>query len=334
MHASPSVTPALLQHALLLLVRQQGGAPAVAEAATEELQRWRTANETHEQAYRAALRAWQGTEANGLDELVALPPAQVQTKHQAVRRGLVTALGLASLAVTGRWSAGPTGTSRIVATAQGEMHTLSMRDGTRLDIGAMTALRMVETSKVRQVFLATGDARFNVTKDPNRPFLVATAFGRVAVIGTTFSISVTPSSMLVAVAEGMVGVRADRHALYGGLPEPLASGDALVLKQGDAVAVGDNGMGPIGQIAPATVGAWREGWLIFNRDDLLTAVTRWNHYTKDIIRVRESDRHALQNLRITGSFTFADQAAFLEGLPKILAVRVEHQNGFAWISHR
>jgi transmembrane sensor len=339
MSASKFVTSVHIQHALLLLVRQQGGTPAVAHAAAEELQRWRAANDTHEHAYQTALRAWHGIDANELQAHVALPPGQAQHKRQAVRRALVTVLGLAGLAITSRWSSRATGTSNIITTAQAQIRTVRLNDGTRVDIGARTTLRMIETDHVRQVFLASGDTRFSVTKDPLRPFIVTTTFGRVTVIGTEFSVSVTPASMSVAVVEGMVGVRADKRAMLRGVsdgasPDRSMTGDTIRLAPGDAVDVNENGLGTVAHVAPTAVGAWRDGWLIFDREALLTAVARWNSYTQDTIRVRERDRDALHGLHITGSFSFADEAAFLISLPKILPVRVTHQGGYAWIEHR
>lgn len=341
MSAAESVTPAHLHYALLLLARQQGGEPSVANAATEALQRWRTANDLHERAYQKALSAWNGTAASGLQEVVALPRATSDRKRQSMRRGVMLMLGLVSFVITARRLPRQSAASHIMTTAQGEIRTVRLSDGTRVDIGATTTLKLIENEHVRQVYLASGDARFDVVKDASRPFVVSTLFGRVTVIGTEFSVSVTPASMNVAVGEGKVVVRADSRAIFADVdaagptlsPASLTS-EAVLLTQGFTLDVDQNGLHRAMPVEPSAVGAWREGWMIFERVDLMTAVTRWNRYTQDVIRVRPRDAHALQGMRITGSFAFADEATFLESLPKILPVTVTYKDGLAWLGHR
>jgi transmembrane sensor len=81
-----------------------------------------------------------------------------------------------------------------------------------------------------------------------------------------------------------------------------------------------------GQLAPyslnaADVGAWREGWLVFDHTPLTEVVARWNDYLAQPMVL--DDAASLQALRLTGSFKLREPAIFIASLPRSLPVRVQ-----------
>jgi transmembrane sensor len=71
----------------------------------------------------------------------------------------------------------------------------------------------------------------------------------------------------------------------------------------------------------ADVGAWREGWLVFDHTPLTEVVARWNDYLAQPMVL--DDAASLQALRLTGSFKLREPAIFIASLPRSLPVRVQ-----------
>jgi len=320
------VPPALLERALILLARQQGGTSAAARKAATELARWRNESALHEQALLLAQEAWQQTEAPGLRGHIALPSSDT---GQARRRALTAALGVCTLLFTGHWLRPWTGSSQSFSTSRGQIRTELLADGTRVDLAALTSLTARLTSDQRQVSLDQGEARFSVTSDATRPFTVQTQWGTIRVVGTEFSVRSSADATFVEVAEGLVRVQASQSPAAGA-PQ-LEAALSVELRRSDAVRMDKAGLGMITHIDPANVGAWRSGWLIFEGDDLVSAVARWNDYATKPIRIAEQDRAALRKLRLTARFSLGERDAFLKSLPRILPVRVAIQGDQTWV---
>lgn len=324
----PKVSPALLEHALLLIARKHHGGPDVAHDAREELAAWRKKATVHEQAFQIAQRAWGQTDIPELQAHIALPVPQADRTAQRTRRAVVTTLGVSGLVAAGGWWLWPALASRqLIETGRGQVASEVLADGSRVDLGAMTSMKVRLAGDTRRAWLDRGEVRFSVSRNPGRPFLVDTQWGSVRVLGTEFSISLSDRAMQVAVAEGLVSVHAVPHT-FSDYFKTMA---ALQLGQGDAVSASEAGLGSITHIDPSTVGAWRNGWLVFDNTDLLSAIQRWNDYSDVSIGVRTQDQAALARLHITGSFPAREQDVFLKSLPKILPVQVQRQNDQLWV---
>lgn len=303
----------LVEHALSLIGRQQHGTPDQAAAARDELARWRLADPAHAAAVETARHYWQATEASALRGDVALPPDRAAHRSQARRRAL-TLLGLGGLAAAlaggGRWAwLQPTAQFALRA-GHGQQQGLDLPDGSRIDLAAHSAGQVRYHRDRRVCVLQAGEIRVDVRHDPARPFVVETAFGRVEVLGTLFSVSVRDERLRVAVARGRVAVTAGQA--------PPA-----VLEAGEAFAVDRQGTAERSPVRAESVGAWRDGWLVFQAAPLPEVVARWNDYLAQPLRL--ADDAALRSLRLTGSFPLRDPAAFVDGLPRMLPLRAERQ---------
>ncbi|HVR53707.1 MAG TPA: FecR domain-containing protein, partial [Pseudorhodoferax sp.] len=265
MAAEPLASPAhrppprrLVAHALSLIGRQQHGSADESAAARDELARWRQAAPAHAAAFETATRYWQATEAGALRGEVDLPARTDLHQSQARRRAL-TLLGLGGLigvlAAGGRWAWLQPTAQFALRTGQGQQQGLDLPDGSRIDLAANSAGQLRYHRDRRLCRLLAGEMRFDVRRDPRRPFVVETAFGSVEVLGTVFSVSVRDDRLRVAVARGRVAVR---------LPASSSAGTAqAVLEAGQAVEAGPAGLGLPTPVRAESVGAWREGWLVF-----------------------------------------------------------------------
>jgi transmembrane sensor len=93
----------------------------------------------------------------------------------------------------------------------GKRFAIKLSDGTKVNLNAGTSLRypvkFLEGQK-RQVYVESGEAFFNVTKDAKHPFIVSNDKVNVRVLGTQFNISSYPedSSVSTVLVEGSVSL--------------------------------------------------------------------------------------------------------------------------------
>lgn len=75
-------------------------------------------------------------------------------------------------------------------TNAGEMRTITLGDGTRITMNALTTIRVPNhfQKNIRNVELVEGEAYFDVAHDKSAPFIVSTADMEIKVLGTEFNV--------------------------------------------------------------------------------------------------------------------------------------------------
>lgn len=322
--AAPS--HALIEQALLLVGRTHKAGPEAAQAARDELVRWREGSPAQASAIAVAQQLWDGTDGSALKDSMPLPRSQADTvKARRQALGLLGVGGLAAvLAGGGRWYWQQPIYRLALATGHAQQLDRTLPDRSELSLAARTTSTAVLYRDHREIRLEDGEIRFKVAADVDRPFTVVTQWGQVRVLGTSFTVSARDARMRVAVAEGRVGVWPQRH---GGVPVEMSGEPPMVLLAGQAVEVDAQGMGAQTAVQPADVGAWRQGWLVFDNTPLPEALARWNDYLPQALHLGDQPR--LKALRLSGSFPLRDPQAFLQGLPDMLPVRVVRAAGVA-----
>ncbi len=191
------------------------------------------------------------------------------------------------------------------ATAIGQMRTIALEDGTRVDLNTATTLL---AGPSRRVTLENGEALFHVAKDASHPFIVTVGDSHVRVIGTVFDVLHDGSRVAVAVAEGRVGVSS--HGQAGEIR--LLPGDKLV----HSAATGAT---RVEKIDPEQATAWRSGYLIYRNAPLSEVARDLNRYFP--VPIALDDLAAAQ--RFTGVLKLDTQAAMLERIARFLPVKVD-----------
>jgi transmembrane sensor len=113
--------------------------------------------------------------------------------------------------------------SPIYATEIGERRSITLADGSTVDLNARSRLRVEFAKKERRVELLDGQALFQVAKDKNRPFIVSSGNATVRAVGTQFDVYRRTNGTTVTVLEGRVAV----YATAPVEPVPSASSSAL-----------------------------------------------------------------------------------------------------------
>jgi transmembrane sensor len=202
-----------------------------------------------------------------------------------------------------------------ITTAVAQRQTVTLADGSRIELNARTSLQVELTSTERRVRLASGEAFFQVTKDPSRPFTVETPAGSVRVTGTAFNVlAESPAALDVTVTEGTVAVRPSVTA--GGsdtaAPSALTAGDHLSARATTGVSVK-----PISTAALANILAWRQGAVVFDDVPLAEALARFAHYHGRGITASPG----AAQLRISSRFNLDDLDGFFASLSDLHQVR-------------
>lgn len=154
-----------------------------------------------------------------------------------------------------------------LSTLKGETYTISMPDGTLVYLNAASSLTYpisFASSGIRSVKLV-GEAYFEVTKDPTRPFIVQTKNQKVEVLGTHFNINCydDESSIKTTLLEGKVKVFTPKSA------EIIAPGQQTVV-QGENIKV------KTVDIEESV--AWKNSQIIISGQDIpsiMRMISRW-----------------------------------------------------------
>lgn len=99
-------------------------------------------------------------------------------------------------------------------TAIGERRSITLADGSIIDLNARSKVRVKLSKAERDVELIDGQALFEVAKDKARPFIVRSGAAFVRAVGTQFDVYRKKSGTTVTVLEGRVAVFSNPHARY------------------------------------------------------------------------------------------------------------------------
>jgi transmembrane sensor len=100
----------------------------------------------------------------------------------------------------------------LYSTDIGERRSITLADGSTVDLNARSKLRVEFSKNERRVELLDGQALFQVAKDHSRPFIVAGGEATVRAVGTQFDVYRKDSGTTVTVLEGRVAVYSTAHA--------------------------------------------------------------------------------------------------------------------------
>jgi len=290
------------------------------EQCAAELESWLGADPANAVAYYRIEFAWQRTE-----RLAALRPAQrepqsLSSRFRVAFKRSAAVVAIAAVAGTGLYLGTRDPGTQTYATNIGSRKTLSLPDGSQIELNTNTILRMSKADN-RRVWLDRGEAFFQVVHDPKHPFVVDIGQRRITDLGTKFDVRHDDTHLKISVVEGSVS-----------LASKTDGAQSLILTRGDSV-IGNGNVLKVKNTPPQSVTAelgWRRGVLVFDNTTLAEAASEFNRYTANKIVVADS---RAANMRIVGTFPTDGIEGFLDVAQHILKVRVEHRGNQTVISH-
>lgn len=285
------------------------------EADDAELDAWLDASTAHRISYLRLEAAW--SDANRLQALGAgatAPPAPLP------RRSLsrVSSLALAASVLLGAVisvglyiSADPDSYYR---TAVGVIESVPLPDGSTVTLNTDTEVRVALSGNERRVDLARGEALFEVSANPEHPFVVLAGEQRVVAIGTRFSVRRDARGLRVVVTEGKVRVEDAAESAERPFPTELPAG-TLARSNSAGVLVREVSTDELEGFL-----SWRNGFITFRDTPLADAIDEFNRYNARQIDIYDP---TVADIRIGGRFRATNIDAFLSLLEEGFAVRVE-----------
>ncbi|MBG6082952.1 transmembrane sensor [Rubrivivax gelatinosus] len=276
--------------------------------------RWRAAHPEHE-------RAWQAMQ--GFDARLRSVPGEAARRAlqapAATRRRVLRTLGLA-VAVLGSGEAvrrseawGLWAADERCAT--GEVRTLVLPDGTRLQLASASAVDLRYDAGQRLIVLRAGEILVTSAHDAERrPLAVRTRHGLVRALGTRFLVRDLGAASRVAVYEGAVEL------------QPAGGAAGQRLDAGQSARLADDGVTPGGPADEADT-AWTRGLLLADGrrvDELVAQIAR---YRRGVLRCDP----AVGALRVSGVFPLHDPDRALLNLTLALPLRLRRVGGW-WIT--
>ncbi|MFK8020990.1 MAG: FecR domain-containing protein [Pseudomonadales bacterium] len=202
------------------------------------------------------------------------------------------------------------------ATAIGEQRTVTLSDGSKVQLNTNSRLLVQYSADQRTVNLSQGEAYFDVSTDLDKPFIVLVPGGSVTAVGTAFNIEIDSQQTLVTVTEGVIRVEENNNSA---LPP-----HRLTAKINDSVSIHPMlGLERVELSALDAITAWREQNLIFRNASLAEIVAELNRYSEHKIKIADA---SLAYIQLSGVFKLDNPVATLEAIQTTLGLQSKAQD--------
>jgi transmembrane sensor len=199
-----------------------------------------------------------------------------------------------------------------------EQRSVLLSDGSRVDLDALSNVRVSFTSDERTVELLSGQALFRVTKNAKRPFVVRVDGARFRAVGTQFDVNRTIQGTVLTVLEGRVaalGSAAPPRNLFGfvsahratgsdmGSTQPGSPGTGATVDAGQQVTVTRGRITAPQAVDTAAVTGWARRLLVFSATPLAEVAEEFNRFNLRRLVVASPE---LADFRVTGTYQAFD----------------------------
>lgn len=179
------------------------------------------------------------------------------------------------IAYTGKTSDSESPLFNTISTARGNQYMLILSDGTKVWLNAASSMRFPTAFKgnERKVEI-TGEAYFEIAKNPSMPFKVVAGGGEIQVLGTHFNVNAysDESTVKTTLLEGAVAVQKEKSRLL------LSPGQQAKFRPQTASANTEKAISLLKDVDTGHETAWKDGFFWFDNTDLHTLmrqVARW-----------------------------------------------------------
>ena len=191
----------------------------------------------------------------------------------------------------------------VLLVPRGEYFSVQLSDGSKVWLNSETILKYpsVFSGDLREVEF-TGEAYFEIAKDPNRPFVIHTQDQKIEVLGTAFNVTSysDEEKIVTTLVEGKVELE-------------MTSGEKVILEPNEqSVLYKSNGIISKSTVNVESYVSWRHGVMYFEQlelEELLSRVSRW--YDLEI----RFENQEMKSKKFTGEIArYEEVTQFLEML--------------------
>jgi len=323
------------------LIRLDGDAP-LSEDEVKALREWSGRSSAHRAELKRLSKFWNS--ANVLTQL-SVPLQRPRRKldlsgwwsdsSAPTRVAAKLAIACIPIALATWWWMPHIARNGVYATSIGQQQTLSLADGSFVQINTDSQVQVDYSDHFRKIWLLRGEAFFTVAPNAQKPFEVFAAGGVVRAVGTTFAVHLQGSNMDVTVTNGQVNVMPDIPSGEAASTEVHALTSRLVsLKAGQAAT-----FSAIRFNAPVAADkqqltepelkrrlSWHEGYLVFSGQQLDAVIAEVNRYSPVALELADA---SLATVSIGGRFKVGDLDAVCDVLQSnfgIQSVRIDDRH--------
>jgi transmembrane sensor len=209
----------------------------------------------------------------------------------------------------------------VYTTGPGELRSVTLVDGSELSLASGTRLRVKFDDDLRKIVLTRGEALFQVTRDPARPFVVHAGRTQARAVGTAFSVQRNAQQVVVTVGEGAVAVSQVESMLRPFSRAPVQADVSLTADQ-QIAASPDGRLDPVRSVDSQRALAWAKGELIFENETIEAIAARFNQFSRVKLRVEDQ---RIRTRTVSGIFDVRDPESFVAFLASVEPVTVTRQ---------
>lgn len=195
---------------------------------------------------------------------------------------------------------------------------LELPDGSIVHLNHGATINQKYSKEERLIQLVSGEANFEVKKDPSKPFVVEVSGIRIRAVGTEFNVRLVENAVDVIVTEGIVSLDTGLESSDNGDGDKLleANSKATVLFGEDKMEVNYEQLDETSLTAEI---AWKPTLINFNNTPLSQIIEEFNRRTPH--RLVLSDP-MLEDVRLTSYFWSDNVEGFLRLIESKYGVRV------------
>ncbi|AOA57762.1 FecR family protein [Acinetobacter larvae] len=183
-----------------------------------------------------------------------------------------------------------------------------MTDHSQIQSAGRTAYNLTFNHKQRQVNLLEGNILVDVHKDPQRPFVIQTAYAQIQALGTRFIVNQTDHETVVTMLESKVSVQTQQGQYI------VAAGQQLKISANGQIQQKDISTDSIEH-------AWQKRSLIVENMPLAQVLNILESYGQTKILYQDDQ---IQHLKVTAILPLDHQAQAFNLLEESLGIKIQH----------
>jgi transmembrane sensor len=297
---------------------------------------WRHSHPLHARTYEELLATWREiTTAAPLIQSASHTRSHEQPRIGTAPQRWRTLAMAASVIVAAVWLGfylHSLTTEATYQTALGERATISLRDGSTLQLNSDSRVRVDYSLRSRVIHLQRGEVIFEVAHNIKRPFWVTTGSSWVRAVGTAFGVYLNRKGVRVTVHEGVVKLGTADRLLPATLSEEMLKEASAVLAAGDQADL-EGSVTTTRKLSAqelARTAAWQNGWVYVENDTLCDVIAELNRYTPRQLVLEDAQ---LCSLSVGGAFQANPRGAeaLLNMLEMNFGARIRRDDDRAYI---
>ncbi|WP_345548764.1 FecR family protein [Microbulbifer aestuariivivens] len=234
--------------------------------------------------------------------------------HWLLGSGVIAACLMVTLWIGNQWL-GQDVQEQLYTTAVGETRTVTLPDGSIIQLNTNTELVVSYSREERHTQLVRGEAFFDVARQTARPFTVAAGNAWIRVLGTEFNVERSQQTTRVSVTGGTVAVSETSSA--AGLPP-----QSVKLVKDQKVSVSSAGLGSVARTSAEQALDWTQGILVFEDTPLAEALDELNRY----LPVPAKADPTVAGLSLSGTFELSDPDSTLKAITAALDLSADQSD--------